>query len=161
MHTEATDGAPAPVHAPHRTDPEPKRPPTWPRPHRARAAGPTDAELLDAVQRHAAEHGGEPLGQREIRRATEEAFGRPVGFGRAKRLQELAGWAEPTAPADSDGRSVVGWVTCLNFTRTRKRRGYCSGWVHRLRTETRRWRRGPIHSSIRSCGVIWNGAITT
>lgn len=100
VHDNTTDGAPAPVHTPRRADttPEPATGTADSAPRKG--AGPTDAELLDAVQRHAAEHGGEPLGQREIRRATEEAFGRPVGFGRAKRLQELAGWAEPTAPAD-------------------------------------------------------------
>ncbi|WP_433019980.1 DUF2637 domain-containing protein [Kribbella sp. CA-294648] len=100
VHDDMTDGARAPVHAPHRTDTtaEPATGTAESAPRKG--TGPTDAELLDAVQRHAAEHGGEPLGQREIRRATEEAFGRPVGFGRAKRLQELAGWAEPTTPAD-------------------------------------------------------------
>ncbi|MEV4260572.1 DUF2637 domain-containing protein [Kribbella sp. NPDC049584] len=92
-HNDAPNGAPAPVHAPHRTDQPTETADTAPR----KTDSPSDAELLDAVVRHAAEHGGAPLGQREIRRATEEAFGRPVGFGRAKRLQELAGWAEPAA----------------------------------------------------------------
>ncbi len=88
------------MHAPHRTNTAPA---SADEPHEAaprKGAGPTDAELLDAVRRHAADNGGAPLGQREIRRATEEAFGRPVGFGRAKRLQELAGWAEPTTTDD-------------------------------------------------------------
>ncbi|WP_350280471.1 DUF2637 domain-containing protein [Kribbella sp. HUAS MG21] len=107
VHDHDTNGAPAPVQAPHRTAPTTPVPADTvvaaeaaPR----KTAGPSDAELLDAVVRHAAEHGGAPLGQREIRRATEEAFGRPVGFGRAKRLQELAGWAEPTGE-DADGGS--------------------------------------------------------
>ncbi|MGY4772885.1 DUF2637 domain-containing protein (plasmid) [Kribbella sp. CWNU-51] len=97
--------APTPVQAPHRTDTtsasadESRE--TAPR----KGAGPTDAELLDAVRRHAADNGGAPLGQREIRRATEEAFGRPVGFGRAKRLQELAGWAEPPTTDDSTAQT--------------------------------------------------------
>jgi hypothetical protein len=97
--------APAPVHAPHRTDtaPEPAGEAHEAAPRKG--AGPTDAELLDAVRRHAAVNGGVPLGQREIRRATEEAFGRPVGFGRAKRLQELAGWAEPTTTDDSTAQT--------------------------------------------------------
>ncbi|MDX3003246.1 DUF2637 domain-containing protein [Kribbella solani] len=98
VHDDAQNGAPAPVHAPHRTD----RATGGANSEVRKTAALSDAELLDAVVRHAAEHGGAPLGQREIRRATEEAFGRPVGFGRAKRLQELAGWAEPTATEDND-----------------------------------------------------------
>jgi hypothetical protein len=94
VHNGTPSGAPAPVHAPVRTDETPAAAPR-------KGTGPSDAELLDAVVRHAEAHGGAPLGQREIRRATEEAFGRPVGFGRAKRLQERAGWAEPTTD-DSD-----------------------------------------------------------
>jgi len=100
VHNDTTDGAPAPVHAPHRTDtttePAAKVAEAAPR----KGTGPSDAELLDAVQRHADEHGGGPLGLREIRRATDAAYGRPVGFGRAKRLQEQAGWAEPTSDTD-------------------------------------------------------------
>ncbi|MEU4603481.1 DUF2637 domain-containing protein [Kribbella sp. NPDC023972] len=115
VHNNGPNSAPAPVHAPHRTDPAtPESAEAAPR----KSAGPSDAELLDAVVRHAAEHGGAPLGQREIRRATEEAFGRPVGFGRAKRLQELAGWAEPNAtdsadnpPAVPQGRGQLQFVT--------------------------------------------------
>lgn len=102
VHENTTDGAPAPVHAPHRTEAAAKPANQVAEAAPRRGGGPTDAELLDAVQRHSAEQGGEPLGQREIRRATEEAFGRPVGFARAKRLQELAGWAEPTTPADDE-----------------------------------------------------------
>jgi hypothetical protein len=97
--------APAPVHAPHRTNTAPV---SANEPYEAaprKGAGRTDAELLAAVRRHAADNGGAPLGQREIRRATEEAFGRPVGFGRAKRLQELAGWAEPTTDNDSTAQT--------------------------------------------------------
>ncbi|MEU8226166.1 DUF2637 domain-containing protein [Kribbella sp. NPDC048915] len=102
VHDTAPNGAPAPVHEPHRTGLAARgAAETAPR----KTAGPSDAELLDAVVRHAAEHGGAPLGQREIRRATEEAFGKPVGFGRAKRLQELAGWAEPTAAENTDTAS--------------------------------------------------------
>ncbi|MFG1818277.1 DUF2637 domain-containing protein [Kribbella sp. NPDC049174] len=101
VHNDGTNSAPAPVHAPHRTDPAEHESANADEAARRKPTGPSDAELLDAVVRHAAEHGGAPLGQREIRRATEEAFGRPVGFGRAKRLQELAGWAEPTT-TDSD-----------------------------------------------------------
>ncbi|MDX2971101.1 DUF2637 domain-containing protein [Kribbella solani] len=96
VHDDATNGAPAPVHPPRRTDQPTASAESAPR----KTSALSDAELLDAVVRHAAEHGGAPLGQREIRRATKEAFGRPVGFGRAKRLQELAGWAEPTGPED-------------------------------------------------------------
>ncbi|GAB2635339.1 DUF2637 domain-containing protein [Kribbella swartbergensis] len=95
VHHDAPSGAAAPVHAPHRTTDTAKSTDKSPAAAPHKGAGPSDAELLDAVIRHAAEHGGAPLGQREIRRATEEAFGRPVGFSRAKRLQELAGWAEP------------------------------------------------------------------
>ncbi|MGY4770308.1 DUF2637 domain-containing protein (plasmid) [Kribbella sp. CWNU-51] len=101
VHGTAPNAAPASVHTPHCTDQRKEAADTAP----GKTAAPSDAELLDAVVRHAAEHGGAPLGQREIRRATEEAFGRPVGFGRAKRLQELAGWAESTAPEDTDTRS--------------------------------------------------------
>ncbi|MEU4390181.1 DUF2637 domain-containing protein [Kribbella sp. NPDC023855] len=57
---------------------------------------PSDAELLAVVQAEAARCGGGPLGQKAIRRVTKEAFGQGVGTGRAKRLQELAGWVEPT-----------------------------------------------------------------
>jgi hypothetical protein len=97
VHEDTPTSAPAPVHAPHRTDDTTKATDETPDAAPRKGAGPSDAELLDAVRRHAAKHGGAPLGQREIRRATEDAFGRPVGFGRAKRLQELAGWAEPDA----------------------------------------------------------------
>ncbi|MFI5712941.1 DUF2637 domain-containing protein [Kribbella sp. NPDC051620] len=96
--TEAGRGAPAPVHAPHRTD----------NPTEAAALvveKPSDDELLAVVQRHAAAHGGAPLSQREIRRATEEAFGTAVGFGRAKRLQEAAGWADSAATAEGAGEA--------------------------------------------------------
>jgi hypothetical protein len=95
VHADGASGAPAPVPAPARTAETPAAAPR-------KGAGPSDAELLDAVVRHAEANGGAPLGQREIRRATEEAFGRPVGFGRAKRLQERAGWAEPTADNSDD-----------------------------------------------------------
>ncbi|TDW91107.1 DUF2637 domain-containing protein [Kribbella sp. VKM Ac-2566] len=103
VHDAAPSGAPAPMHAPHRTEPATHQPTETGEAAPRKTAGPSDAELLDAVVRHAAEQGGTPLGQREIRRATEEAFGRPVGFGRAKRLQELAGWAEPAADSGDDG----------------------------------------------------------
>jgi hypothetical protein len=106
--------APAPVHAPHRTDTTSV---SVEEPHEAaprKGAGPTDAELLDAVRRHAADNGGAPLGQREIRRATEEAFGRPVGFGRAKRLQELAGWAEPTTTNDGSTAQTRGQLQLVS-----------------------------------------------
>ncbi|TCO33372.1 uncharacterized protein DUF2637 [Kribbella steppae] len=102
VHNDAPSGAPASVHAPHRTDLATHEPAETGEAAPRKTAGPSDAELLDAVVRHAADQGGAPLGQREIRRATEEAFGRPVGFGRAKRLQELAGWAEPTATESAD-----------------------------------------------------------
>jgi hypothetical protein len=80
---------------------------------------PTDADLLAAVQAHAAQHGGGPLGQQAIRRVTKEAFGQGVGTGRAKRLQELAGWGEPTdrpvaapeaddAPVQTRGQLLLG-----------------------------------------------------
>jgi hypothetical protein len=94
--TETGSGAPAPVHAPHRND----------KPISAAAFvadKPSDDDLLAVVQRHAAEHGGAPLSQREIRRATEEAFGTAVGFSRAKRLQEAAGWTDPAATATAEG----------------------------------------------------------
>ncbi|GAA3144686.1 hypothetical protein JOF29_005703 [Kribbella aluminosa] len=101
VHDEDQSGAPAPMHAPHRNSQAAEATAAAPR----KSAGPSDAELLDAVVRHAAEHGGAPLGQREIRRATDEAFGHPVGFPRAKRLQEMAGWAEPTGPDTSDSET--------------------------------------------------------
>jgi hypothetical protein len=101
VHQDTPNSAPAPVHAARRTDAAAPESAETPDPAPRKSAGPSDDELLDAVVRHAAEHGGAPLGQREIRRATEEAFGRPVGFGRAKRLQELAGWAEPSSPTGS------------------------------------------------------------
>ncbi|ADB31268.1 hypothetical protein Kfla_2189 [Kribbella flavida DSM 17836] len=101
VHGDTASGAPAPRRADETPDAAPRK-----------TAGPSDAELLDAVVRHAAEHGGAPLGQREIRRVTEEAFGRPVGFPRAKRLQEMAGWAEPTegggAAAASGAPQIAG-----------------------------------------------------
>jgi len=103
VHGDEPNSAPAPVHAPHRTGNAPESAVESSNATSRKTTGPSDAELLDAVVRHAADHGGAPLGQREIRRATEEAFGRPVGFGRAKRLQELAGWAEPTTTTTDDG----------------------------------------------------------
>jgi hypothetical protein len=102
VHEEDRSGAPAPVHAPHRNGQVAEATAAAPR----KSAGPSDAELLDAVVRHAAEHGGAPLGQREIRRATDEAFGHPVGFPRAKRLQEMAGWAEPPGADTSDSEAA-------------------------------------------------------
>ncbi|MFG1629000.1 DUF2637 domain-containing protein [Kribbella sp. NPDC049227] len=96
VHNDTPTGAAAPVEAPHRTDDATTDTGETHKAAPRKGSGRSDAELLDAVVRHAAEHGSAPLGQREIRRATEEAFGRPVGFGRAKRLQELAGWAETT-----------------------------------------------------------------
>jgi hypothetical protein len=111
VHDDNPNGAAAPVHAPHhRTDPATDQPAEAAEPAPRKTAGPSDDELLDAVVRHAAEHGGAPLGQREIRRATEEAFGRPVGFGRAKRLQELAGWAEPTGTDGADASASASQV---------------------------------------------------
>lgn len=89
VHETLRTGAPAPVHAPHRTDE---------RTAASTEAGPvngtddrTDDELLAVVRQHSAsEHGGAPMSQRAIRRVT------GVGTPRAKRLAELAGWAEPT-----------------------------------------------------------------
>ncbi|WP_327640027.1 DUF2637 domain-containing protein [Kribbella sp. NBC_00482] len=105
VHEEDRSGAPAPVHAPHRNGQVAEATVSGGAAPR-KGAGPSDAELLDAVVRHAAEHGGAPLGQREIRRATDEAFGHPVGFPRAKRLQEMAGWAEPTGADTSDSEAA-------------------------------------------------------
>lgn len=69
---------------------------------------PSDADLLAVVQAYAARSGGEPLGQHTIRSVIKDAFGQGIGTGRAKRLQGLAGWAEPTerpseAPEAVDG----------------------------------------------------------
>jgi hypothetical protein len=107
VHDDAPSGAAAPVHTPHRTDDAAKSTDASPATAPRKGTGPSDAELLDVVMRHAAEHGGAPLGQREIRRATEEAFGRPVGFGRAKRLQEMAGWAEPSGDHSNDSAATA------------------------------------------------------
>lgn len=103
--SDPVGGAPVPQGAPVRTEPE-----SLPVAETvgAVAEDPSDADLLAAVQAHAAAHGGGPLGQQAIRRVTKEAFGQGVGTGRAKRLQELAGWAEPTdrvvaAPEAADG----------------------------------------------------------
>ncbi|GAB3812726.1 DUF2637 domain-containing protein [Kribbella italica] len=89
-------GAPAPQGAPMDPDPAPQ---PEPEPVEAVTEEPSDADLLAAVQAYAQQRGGGPLGQQAIRRVTREAFGQGVGTGRARRLQELAGWAEPTEAA--------------------------------------------------------------
>ncbi|MGW1344682.1 DUF2637 domain-containing protein [Kribbella sp. NPDC002412] len=93
VHDDPLTSAPAPVHPPHRTDTR-----TAARTEAGSVNGNddrTDDELLAVVRQHsAAEHGGAPMSQRAIRRVT------GVGTPRAKRLAELAGWAEPTDPHD-------------------------------------------------------------
>ncbi|TCO43592.1 uncharacterized protein DUF2637 [Kribbella antiqua] len=62
----------------------------------------TDDELLALVRhRSTAEHDGGPMSQRAIRRVT------GVGTQRAKRLAELAGWAEPTTSGSADAQPAV------------------------------------------------------
>jgi hypothetical protein len=94
VHNNTPAGAPAPAHAPHRTA---SRTEPAPGPHPSASDERTDDELLAVVRHHSVtEHNGGPMSQRAIRRAT------GVGTARAKRLAELAGWADPTASAAGD-----------------------------------------------------------
>ncbi|MEU8227310.1 DUF2637 domain-containing protein [Kribbella sp. NPDC048915] len=94
VHDNTSGGAPAPVHEPHRTA---SRTEATPRPHSSASDERTDDELLVVVRHHSAtEQNGEPMSQRAIRRAT------GVGTARAKRLAELAGWADSTGSGAGD-----------------------------------------------------------
>ena len=98
-------GAPAPVHAPHRTDrtdlPTPVETPEA-APRKGRADRRRTARRGAPARR--AEHGGAPLGPARDPPRTEEAFGRPVGFGRAKRLQNWPGGPSPPPPTTTARR---------------------------------------------------------
>ncbi|MEV0290660.1 DUF2637 domain-containing protein [Kribbella sp. NPDC050820] len=89
VHAETRTAPPAPVYPPHRTD---DRTGSRTEPVAAQVSDErTDDEFLAMVREHsAAEHAGGPMSQRAIRRVT------GVGSDRARRLAELAGWAEPT-----------------------------------------------------------------
>ncbi|MGW6279332.1 DUF2637 domain-containing protein [Kribbella sp. NPDC055071] len=94
VHDNTPGGAPAPVHEPHRTA---SRTEPTPGPHSPASDERTDDELLAVVRHHSAtEHNGGPMSQRAIRRAT------GVGTARARRLAELAGWADPTGSGTGD-----------------------------------------------------------
>lgn len=89
--TGTPDSAPAPVHPPQRTATRTETAPAHGSDER------TDDELLALVRHHSAtEHGGRPISQRAIRRVT------GAGTPRARRLAELAGWAEPTEASQDD-----------------------------------------------------------
>ncbi|TCC53473.1 DUF2637 domain-containing protein [Kribbella capetownensis] len=107
VQTATRTAPPAPVHQPARTGipdsaPAPVHPSqrTAARSETAVAHGSderTDDELLALVRHHSAtEHGGRPISQRAIRRVT------GAGTPRARRLAELAGWAEPTDTPDDN-----------------------------------------------------------
>jgi hypothetical protein len=94
VHDNTPAGPPAPVHEPHRTA---SRTEPTPGPHPSASDERTDDELLAVVRHHSAtEHNGGPMSQRAIRRAT------GVGTARAKRLAELAGWADATGSGAGD-----------------------------------------------------------
>ncbi|MFG1820388.1 DUF2637 domain-containing protein [Kribbella sp. NPDC049174] len=97
VHQDTHNSAAAPVHAHQHTT-------TRAEPTAAHASDDrTDDELLAAVRHHsAAEHDGGPMSQRAIRRVT------GVGTPRAKRLAELAGWAEPTEDSAAPVPQVLG-----------------------------------------------------
>ncbi|MFG1820711.1 DUF2637 domain-containing protein [Kribbella sp. NPDC049174] len=94
VHDSISGGTSAPVHEPHRTA---SRTEPTPGSHSSASDERTDDELLAVVRHHSAtEHNGGPMSQRAIRRAT------GVGTARAKRLAELAGWADPTGSGTGD-----------------------------------------------------------
>jgi hypothetical protein len=96
VHPSTRTAPPAPVHTANRTTGRTES-----------AAGHTtddrtDDELLALVRHHStAEHAGGPMSQRAIRRVT------GVGTQRAKRLAELAGWAEPTTSGDAETKPAA------------------------------------------------------
>jgi hypothetical protein len=93
---------PAPVHAPHRTEPEQSTTP--PAPAVSRTKRDDEADLAELRRVSDTEHGGAALSQREITRVLD------CGFPKARRLAELAGWVEPAADPSPVGAAVPGEV---------------------------------------------------